>query len=255
MRQVRYHYVTLSLLTTAAIVVGWSAVTYSGLIKDFFLPTPSAVISAFTAMLVNEGLVQDILISLYRITVGFGIATALAVPIGIAVGANKSAEALIEPLIDFIRYIPIPATLPLFILWFGIGELEKILVIAASVFFQLSLMVANAIQSTPKEMIESGLGLGSSKWQIVTKIMYPYAKPRILDDMRISLGWAWSALMISEIIGSTSGIGHLIIQAQRLLQSDHVFSVVIIIGLLGLTSDFAIKLLHKALFPWVQRRA
>src|SRR3989344_4401070 len=246
-------YIALSFLSFLIVLGVWWFVTSVGLIADFFLPSPSAVVEATVRLFSQGNFISDIGISLFRILIGFGVAAILAVPLVILIELNRRAEALIEPIVDFIRYTPIPAFIPLFILWFGIGELEKIIVISASVFFQLILMVANSVSFTPKQIIESAETLGANRWQIISKVIYPYSKPRIFDDLRISMGWAWAGLILAEIVGSTSGIGFVIIQSQRLLQTANVIGAIIVVGILGLFSDFIFKRLYKILFPWAPK--
>jgi NitT/TauT family transport system permease protein len=244
-------YITLASISFIVVLFFWWVASVSGLVKDFFLPNPFAVADSIVKLFIQHNFLKDVGISLFRILSGFVIAIIFGVPVGILIGLNKKSEALIEPIVDFIRYTPIPAFLPLFILWFGIGELEKIIVIAVSVFFQLVLMVGNSVSETPKRIIESAKTLGATNWQIVIKVIYPFAKPRIFDDLRISMGWAWAGLMIAEIVGSTSGIGFVIIQSQRLLQTANVIGAIIIVGILGLITDFIFKFAHKKYFPWI----
>jgi len=246
-------YITLAFLSFLTVLGVWWFVTSVGLIADFFLPSPSAVVEAIIRLFSQGNFISDIGISLFRIFIGFGVAAILAVPMGILIGLNRRAEALIEPVVDFIRYTPIPAFIPLFILWFGIGELEKIVVIGVSVFFQLVLMVSNSVSLTPRDIIDSARTLGANHWHILTKVVYPYSKPRIFDDLRVSMGWAWAGLLIAEIVGSTSGIGFVIIQSQRLLQTGNVIGAIIIVGILGLTIDLIFKLLYKMFFPWAPK--
>ena len=250
MKQKRIEFISLATISFVIIFAVWWVVTSAGLIRDFFLPGPWAVAKAMLRLFTDYNFVKDIGISLFRIIIGFLIAVILAVPIGIMIGLNKIAQALIEPVIDFARYTPIAAAIPLFILWFGIGETEKIVIIATGVFFQLVLMVANSVSFTPQRIIDSAKTLGVSRFEMVTKVIYPFSKPRIFDDLRISMGLAWAGLILAEIVGSTSGIGYVIIQSQRLLQTANVISAIIIVGLLGLLTDYIFKLLYKIYFPW-----
>lgn len=249
----RLRNLALAALSFLVFLFVWSGATYGGFIQSFFLPTPVEVIRATFHLFAEQSFMRDIGISAARIFVGFIAAALLAVPLGILVGLQKKAEVLIEPVVGFIRYTPIPAFIPLFILWFGIGETEKIIVIANSVFFQLVLLVANSASSTPREFVESARTLGATKWQIVRRIIFPFSQPRILDDLRISMGWAWSALMMAEIVGSSTGIGSVIIQSQRLLQTSNVIAAIIIVGLLGVFTDVLFKKVHKIYFPWSPR--
>lgn len=233
------------------LIAAWTAVTAYGFIQPFFLPSPIQVVHAGISLFKEQHFMKDMIISLIRIIFGFTAAAALAIPIGIAMGLNKKAEILLEPMIDFIRYIPIPAVTPLFILWFGIGETEKIIVIACSVFFQLVLMVANSVKAVPEEMVEFSQTLGAGKKDLVLKVIVPYSQPRIFDDLRVAMGLAWSSLLLAEIIGATSGIGYVIIQSQRLLQTHNVLWVVVVVGILGLLTDFLFKSINTLMFPWI----
>jgi NitT/TauT family transport system permease protein len=245
--------IVLSISSFVLLILLWSSLTYTGIIRDFFLPTPDIVLIAMFDLFAKYSFLNDVLISVFRILTGFIIATVLAIPIGMALGLNKRFQAFTEPLIDFIRYTPIPAFIPLLILWFGIGELEKIIVIVLAVFFQLVLMVSNSISQVPRDIKEFAQTLGANKKELVTKVIYPHAKPRIFKDLRISMGWAWSGLMIAEIVGATSGIGFVIIQSQRLLQTQNVIAAIIMVGILGLLTDSIFKIAYEKLYPWVEK--
>lgn len=231
----------------------WQFITQADLIAPFFLPSPSEVVDALFTLFSRQEFLADIGISIQRISIGFIAAALLAVPIGVLLGTNRTTETILEPLIDFVRYTPIPAFIPLFILWFGIGELEKIVVIGASVFFQLVLMVANSVSHTPREVVETAQSLGATRWQVLYRVIFAQSLPRIIDDLRISMGWAWSGLMMAEIVGSISGIGFVIIQSQRLLKTDNVVAAIIVVGLLGIVTDQAFKLFRAQQYPWLKR--
>ena len=231
----------------------WWFITSHGFVPDYFLPAPVVVFGAIINLFVSHGFLSDVIITIMRITIGFIIATILAIPVGFAIGLNRKASAFLEPMIDFIRYTPITAFIPLFILWFGIGEGEKIIVIVSSVFFQLVLLVANSVAATPKKYVDSARTLGATTDQIITTVVLPNALPRIVDDLRISIGWAWAVVTLAEIVGSTSGIGYVIIQSQRLLQTANVMAAIIVIGVLGLATDAAFRWVYAASFPWAPR--
>lgn len=237
----------------AVVVAAWSLLTYTHSINELFLPTPSATAGALVTLFVEGHFLRDIAISTLRIVAGFVLATLVALPIGMLIGLNRTAEWLIEPIIDFIRYTPIPAFIPLFILWFGIGEIEKIVIVGFSVVFQIVLMVANSVSLVPRSSIDSARTLGASKWQVLFKVIYPYSKPRILDDLRVAMGWAWAVLTIAEIVGATSGVGFVIVQAQRLIRTPQVIAAILVVGVLGLATDAAFKWVRRVYFPWAIR--
>lgn len=231
----------------------WWWATKNLYVSGFFLPSPSVVLNTALKMASDQRFVQDIGVSIFRIAFGFGVAAGLAIPLGLSIGINKKAAALLEPLIDLIRYTPPAAFIPLFILWFGIGEIEKMVVISASVFFPLVLMIAASVAATPKKMIDSARTLGAGQAQIIRHVIFRQAEPQIIDHLRVCLGWAWTVLIMAEMVGSVSGIGYSIVQAQRLLQTAQVIVAIITIGLLGLVSDALIKWFHRTSYPWAIR--
>lgn len=245
-------YLSLSVLSFIVIILIWSMLSLGGFVKAIFLPSPWTVFQSLISLFVEHNFIHDLGISVFRIFTGFLIAVLIGVPVGIIIGLNKKARALLGPSVDFIRYIPFSAVIPLFILWFGIGDLEKIMIIAGSVFAQLAILVAISIATTPKEIVESAKTLGATPWQLFYKTIYPFAKPRILDDIRISAAWAWSGLLIAEIVGSTSGIGYIIIQSQRLLQTGFVIAAILTVGILGIITDLIFRYFHNLYFPWAK---
>ena len=245
--------ILLAIIPFLVVIILWVLLTNLNIIQPFFLPSLSSVIQAGINLFFEGHFINDVFISVLRILIGFLIGIILAIPIGVLLGTNKKIEILFEPIIDFIRYTPIPAFIPLIILWFGIGETEKMVVIAASVFFQLVLMVANSVSHIPNDMVQFAKTLGLSRTEIVYKIIFPYSWPQIFDDMRVSMGWAWTSLLIAEVVGSTSGIGYVIIQSQRLLKTDNVIFAIIIVGILGIAIDQLFKYSQKILFPWYKK--
>lgn len=238
----------------AFIIIIWFLVTTFGSVKPFFLPSLGSVLHSIIELFKAKGFMDDVLVSVTRISLGFFFAAIVAIPLGLILGVNKKVESAIEPTIDFIRYIPIPAYIPVMILWFGIGEMEKIIVIAFGTFVQLILMIASTVSAVPEDTIDFSRTLGVKKADIIRKIVLPLSAPKILDDLRISMGWAWSGLMMAEIVGSSSGIGYVIIQSQRLLKTDEVFSAIFVIGILGILTDLIFKYVQKVIFPWYRRK-
>lgn len=232
----------------------WGLTARLDLVSPLFLPGPSTVFQALVTQLGSYGFVSDIAASTVRVGIGFAVAVGLAVPLGLVFGRYHRLEQIAEPLIDFIRYTPIPAFIPLFVLWFGIGELEKVVVIAASVFFQLVLMVATAVRRVPTELIETAQSLGASDGQVLRSVIVPAILPDLVDDLRVSMGWAWSGVMMAELVGATSGIGSVIIQGQRLLQTPTVMAAILTIGVLGVVTDWGFGVLRRRAFPWAPQK-
>ena len=246
-------YILKSFLGLFSVFIIWSFLSYAEIIKPFFLPSPTEVIGATIQLFVEFGFLSDILISIYRIAVGFLLAIIIAVPLGILVGTIKSIEAFFEPIVAFIRYIPPSAFVPLSILWFGIGDLEKFFIIFIGVMPYMLILTADVVGNIKNEYIESGRTFGATTVQIYTKIIIPSSLPGIWDAMRLMLGAAWTFIVLVEIIAATSGLGHVIVQSQRFLQTANVIAVIIIIGFLGLITDYLFKIGHKKFFPWSEK--
>jgi NitT/TauT family transport system permease protein len=245
-------YIALSIGSFAVLLVVWAALTYSTLIEPLFLPTPTRVFQAGMDLFLEFGFSADILNSTYRVMLGFVLAAVLGVPLGLLVGTFKAAEALIEPVIGFIRYMPASAFIPLFILWLGIGNVEKVAIIFVGSFFQLVLMVAVVAKNVHKDMLETAYTLGAKRIQVIWKVLLPASLPGILDTLRIIVGWAWTYIIVAELVASSSGIGYMIISAQRMLRTASIIFGILTIGMLGLITDYGFKWLHKKLFAWVE---
>jgi NitT/TauT family transport system permease protein len=245
-------YIALSIGSFAVLLVVWAALTYSKLIEPLFLPTPTRVFQAGMDLFLEFGFSADILNSTYRVMLGFVLAAVLGVPLGLLVGTFKAAEALIEPVIGFIRYMPASAFIPLFILWLGIGNVEKVAIIFVGSFFQLVLMVAVVAKNVHKDMLETAYTLGAKRIQVIWKVLLPASLPGILDTLRIIVGWAWTYIIVAELVASSSGIGYMIISAQRMLRTASIIFGILTIGMLGLITDYGFKWLHKKLFAWVE---
>ncbi len=219
-----------------------------------FLPSPGQVVQRLSELAGRGHLVNDTLISIYRISVGFLISTAFALPIGVMIGCYRHWEAAIEPLVDFIRYMPVVAFIPLTIFWAGTGDAQKFLIIWIGTFFQQVLLIMDNVKSVPRDFVNLGRTLEMSEAKILIRIVLPSAMPAIWDSMRISLGWAWTWLVVAELVAATSGLGYRITTAQRFFQTDTIFGYLLLLGVLGLTTDQAMKLAHRRLFRYLRVR-
>ena len=193
---------------------------------------------------------RDIGVTVWRVLGGFVIAAALAVPLGVAMGAYKPVEAFFEPFISFARYLPASAFIPLLILWLGVGESQKLAVIFIGSFFQIVLMVAVTVGQTRRDLVEAAYTLGANDWGIVKRVLIPYSAPQIAETLRLVLGWAWTYVIVAELIGASNGIGHMITDSQALLATDQIIFGIITIGVIGLISDVAFKRANRKMFGW-----
>ncbi|MQA74347.1 MAG: ABC transporter permease subunit [Solirubrobacterales bacterium] len=245
-------YLIIAILSFAALLGGWWLAAELDLAKDIFLPTPADVWRSAVDAAKDGTLWDDARASFVRITIGFSISTVLALPIGILIGTYRAAEAVIEPSVDFIRYMPAVAFVPLTIVWVGVDEPQKWLIIFIGTFFQQVLLVQDNVKRVPREYVDIGHTLGMKDRTVLRRVVLPAAAPAIWDTLRITLGWAWTWLVVAELVAASDGLGHSIVVAQRFFQTETIFLGIIVIGLLGLIMDQAMKLAGKRLFRWAE---
>ena len=247
-------YIAVAVFTFTLLLGLWCILTYGGFVRPFFLPSPGSVLNNTIELFTEHDLLTHIRASTYRVLAGFALSALLAIPLGLLMGTYKIVEALTEPVNDFIRYMPVVAFIPLSILWLGIGDIQKIAIIFIGTFFQLVLLVSDNVSSVKNELLETAYTLGVRKHRAVLRVLFPTSLPGIFDNLRVSMGWAWSYLVVAELVASSKGIGYIIIQSQRFLKTGNVISGIIILGILGLGFDFFFKILYKILFPWTEKK-
>jgi NitT/TauT family transport system permease protein len=245
-------YLILALSSFGFFLILWSILSYGGFVDSLFLPSPGRVFQAGVDLFAELNFATDILNSVYRVMLGFVVAALIGVPLGLVMGTFKVAEAFTEPVVGFIRYMPASAFIPLFILWLGIGDIEKIAIIFVGSFFQLVLMVAVVAKNVHKDMLETAYTLGAKRFQVIWKVLLPASLPGIVDTLRIIVGWAWTYIIVAELVASASGIGYMIISSQRMLRTGNIIFGILTIGILGLITDYFSKWLYNRLFPWVE---
>ena len=221
------------------------------LVSPRFLPNPWEVVKALYVMLLDQGFLEDIWISVARVWVAFRLSAIMAIPIGIWMSSYRIVGMLMEPIVDFIRYLPVPALVPLLIIWFGIGESSKIAVLWMGTFFQLVLLIADDTKRVPKEYIETGFTVGARPRQITWDIVLRSMLPKIVDNLRITLGWCWTYIIIAEIVASNAGIGHAIWSARRLVKTPEVMAGILTVGVIGLLTDQVIRYAHRRWFRYL----
>jgi binding-protein-dependent transport system inner membrane component len=243
-------YVSLAVVSFAVVFILWIILSGFELVDPVFLPSPAKVWTYFVESVKDGTLLPNVIISVQRICFGVLIAVILGVPLGLLCGTFKFAEAMIRPLCEFIRYMPVPAFTPLVMVWVGIGEEAKVTLLFIGIFFQLILMIADDAMSVSEDLLSAGYTLGTTKWQTITKILIPAMLPRALDTLRMMIGWAWTYLVVAEMVAANNGLGYSIMKAQRFLKTDAIFTGILIIGLLGLITDRVLDILNKILFHW-----
>lgn len=240
-----------SRLVLGSIVV-WLALWFSisSWWPSTFFPGPVHVAGTFADMFGKERFAIDVLASSLRILLAFVASALIAVPLGIFMSCFRLADSVAAPLVDFVRYIPVPALAPLFVLWAGIGEGSKFLVLFFGTFFQLVLLVKDDADEVPEVFFDLARTMGASPFQLIRDVLVPATLPLIYDRLRVTLGWCWTYLVIAELIAVHRGIGHAIKEAQRFNASDRLFVCFITLGIIGLLTDFAAKRSFKRLFPY-----
>ena len=231
-------------------VAVWAAATLGGFVSKTFLADPLTMVASGWNLLGKQGFGWDIGWTVWRVFGGFVIAAVLALPLGIAMGAYKPVEAFFEPFVSFARYLPASAFIPLLILWAGIGEAQKLALIFIGSFFQLVLMIAVIVGNTRRDLVEAAYTLGVGDRSLIRRVLVPGAAPEIAEVLRMVLGWAWTYVIVAELIGSETGIGHMIMDSQRLLDTGQMIFGIFCIGVIGLASDYLFKWANRRLYPW-----
>ena len=246
-------YLSLAVASIGTLLLAWWLATALGLVEPLFLASPGAVVKSLGRQAAEGTLWLDIKTSVYRITVGFVISTVTAIPIGILMGTFRFWEAVFEPPIDLIRYMPAVAFVPLSILWLGITDGQKFMLLFIGTFFQEVLLIMDNVKTVNRHLIDVSYTFGLNKWEVLRHVILPAALPGIVDTLRITLGWAWTYLVVAELVAAREGLGYRIMQAQRFLATDVIISGILVIGILGLATDYGFKFAYQALFPWMRR--
>lgn len=247
-------YLSTSALTGGSIFVLWCVLAYGGWVRQDFLPPPHAVLVAAYETLADGSLLRHTRSSVIVIFSGFILASILAVPLGILMGSFKLVEAAIEPITNFMRYLPVSALIPLLILWIGIGIEEKIAVIFLGTVFQQIILIADVSARVPRDLIDVSYTLGTGRRQVVSRVLIPATLPGVMDTLRVTMGWAWTYLVVAELVAANSGLGYMILNSMRGLFTDMIFLGILVIGLLGLVTDQVLKALRRWLLPWAEER-
>jgi NitT/TauT family transport system permease protein len=241
----------LWIASVAVPLLAWTILSATGAVEPTFLPSPKATIAALVDMIRQGELFTNLWATTGRILYGFGLAVLISVPLGIVMGTFQSAQALLEPLIGLVRYLPASAFIPLLLIWLGTDEAPKIALIAlATVFFNL-VMTADVVRNVPQAMINVSYTLGATRGEVLRKVVVPHALPGIIDAVRVNVAAAWNFVVVAEVVASTTGLGRRIIQAQRFLQTDKIFAVLVVIAVLGVLIDVALRLLRSWVGRWV----
>jgi NitT/TauT family transport system permease protein len=230
----------------------WVLLTSLELVRPQALAAPQAVLAKLYELFVRYGFAGDIGISVFRVWAAFLLSAAMAIPLGILMSSFRLANGLLEPVVDFIRYIPVPALIPLTIFWLGVGEESKIALLWIGTFFQLLLLVADDGRRVPREYVEIGMTVGAKPRQLIRCIVFPAMLPNMVDNLRITLGWCWTYVIIAEFVVADSGVGNMIMNARRYVKTPDVMAGALTIGIIGLLTDQLIRWAHRRYFAYLR---
>ena len=222
------------------------------MVKELFLPSPLKVLNDIVSCAKDGSLWANMGWSIFRITMGFVISVIIGVPLGILAGSFKRIDAVITPICEFIRYMPVPAFVPLVMVWCGIGEGAKISIVFLGCFFQMVLMVADNARAVSDDLLSASYTLGTTRFTTITKVLIPAMAPNMMLTLRMMIGWGWTYLTVAELVASNSGLGYSILKAQRFLHTESIFSGILVIGVLGLITDRIFAFAIKKMFPWAE---
>ncbi|ORL67591.1 taurine ABC transporter permease TauC [Pseudomonas putida] len=244
----------ISALTLATLMLAWWLVTAAGWIEPLFLPSPADILAKAWALLtqgyMDASLWQHLGASLGRIGLALAAAILSAIPIGIAIGHNRVARGILDPLIEFYRPIPPLAYLPLIVIWCGIGELSKVLLIYLAIFAPIAIATATGVRTVDPAKLRAAQSLGATRAQLVRHVILPSALPDILTGIRIGLGVGWSTLVAAELIAATSGLGFMVQSAAQFLVTDVVVLGILLIALIAFALEMGLRALQRKLVPW-----
>jgi NitT/TauT family transport system permease protein len=230
----------------------WALISGAGIIDPIFLPSPLTVAETGLKLLQDSILWTDLWVSFVRVTIGFALSAAIALPVGILIGAFKPLEALVQPVTEFVRYVPVPALIPILMVTLGIGEGSKWALIFIGTYFQLVLMVADEVRRVPYELIQVSQTLGATKGEAIRKVLWRAAMPGIFDALRLCNGWAWTYLIVAELVAANEGLGFRILKFSRFLQTPKIWIYLILLGTVGLLLDLLFRAFNRRLFRWAE---
>lgn len=248
----------ISIATVAVLFLLWWAAAALAWLPPLVLPSPASVWDAFVAAVQGKGqggkpLLEHFLWSLGRVFGAFALACVTAVPVGILMGVSRTLRGVFDPVIEFYRPLPPLAYLPLVIIWFGIEETSKVVLIYLACFAPLAVAARAGVRSVGSEQIDAILSLGANRWQVIRHVVLPAALPDILTGMRIAIGFGWTTLVAAEMVAATAGLGQLVLNASNFLRTDVVVMGILVIGVVALLFDLLMRRIEGWAVPWKGR--
>lgn len=230
----------------------WELAVWMELSPAILLPGPLKVVQALYVLFAENGFHRDVLISVGRVLVSFALACLVAIPIGILMGTFRVVEAFFSPLVSAWRYLPAPSFIPLLLMWFGAGNMQKLSLLFIGVIWFLITLIADHTKAVPTDLIRTSVTLGGTRRQVMRTVVVPAVLPSIVVAMRQMLAISWTYLVIAEITAADAGIGAMMMRAKRFLHVDQIMAGILVIGLLGLIFDYLLRLLHRLAFTYLE---
>ena len=245
----------ISVVTVVTLFALWWLATHLGWIRDIFLPTPERVLKAFADAWRGDiqggrPLPEHFWASLWRVFAAFLLACVTAIPAGIAMGVSRIARGVLDPPIEFYRPLPPLAYLPLIVIWFGIDETAKIVLIYLACFAPLAMSARAGVRSVMIEQINAAYSMGASRWQVIRHVVIPGAMPEIFTGMRIAIGFGWTTLVAAEMVAATEGLGQMVLNASNFLRTDVVIMGIVVIGVVAYLFDLLMRYFERLVVPW-----
>lgn len=247
----------MSVTSTVALLALWWIATHAGWIKPLFLPKPETIWFAFKQAVAgdldNHTLAVHFGWSMYRVFSAFALAVVIGIPVGIAMGVSRFARGLFDPPIEFYRPLPPLAYLPLMVIWFGIGEVSKIMLLFLSIFAPVALAARAGVRSVSQEQIQAALSMGASTRQVIQHVVLPGALPEILVGLRIGMGVGWTTLVAAEMVAADAGLGKMVYNASNFLRTDVVILGIVAIGAVAYVFELLMRYIERTAVPWKGR--
>jgi NitT/TauT family transport system permease protein len=251
----------LSIAAVALVFLAWCVCSYvrvdrggaSGsepLVSHFFLPPPDEVVRSLLYLIFEQQLIQAVGVSVWRIAIAFALSAGIALPLGILMGSFEAVNRFFDPIVAPMRYLPITAFIPLLILWFGIGEEQKVAFLFLGTFVFLLPVVVDAVRVVPEELVQTAFTLGASQRQTIWTVLIPAAMPQIFDSFRVMNAIAWTYIILAEIVNPQNGIGYILRLAEQHTKPAWSFAGILVVGVIGIVTDLLIRAFNRLLFGW-----
>ncbi|MBI3699160.1 MAG: ABC transporter permease subunit [Afipia sp.] len=247
----------INVVSVGVLLMLWWLATHLGWVKPLFLPKPEAIWSAFQQAMAGDldghTLVVHLMWSMYRVFLSFVLAVLIGVPVGIAMGVSQIMLGIFDPIIEFYRPLPPLAYLPLMIVWFGIGETAKIILLFLAIFAPVALAARSGVKSVSQDQIQAARSMGASTFQLIRHVIIPAALPDILVGLRIGMGVGWTTLVAAEIVAADAGLGKMVFNASNFLRTDVVILGILIIGIVAYLFEMLMRFIEHHAVPWKGR--